>query len=154
MNRPIFDISAHNSGKGRTKMTKLPREELQKIIEQDLPGYRMSAESTNRNEGFESADSVSADTGRQAEASTPDLQALRMKYLQNTYLGSDSKASKDYSVTDEGYETNSVDETSNLPEDEIIAVTPETSAHPWDRSARPKAAVISGREKKVIGQQG
>ena len=138
-------------------MTKLPREELEKIIQHDLPGYRLSEKSTD-SEDYESTDSsTSWDVSQQAEASTPNLQSLRVKYLHNKYLGSDSpQVNAEEHNEDEGYESNSLAnaDLDNSPEDEIIAVQPEASSHPWDRSARPKAAVISGKEKKVIGQQG
>ncbi len=39
-------------------------------------------------------------------------------------------------------------------EDAIVAITPINSTHPLDRGGRSKAAVISGSEKRVIGQQG
>jgi hypothetical protein len=39
------------------------------------------------------------------------------------------------------------------PEDEIVIVEPEKKA-PLDRGARGKAIVVSGKKKKIIGQQG
>lgn len=44
--------------------------------------------------------------------------------------------------------------TSMAIENKIVAVEPETSADPLDRGSRAKVAVISKKEKKVIGQQG
>jgi hypothetical protein len=36
----------------------------------------------------------------------------------------------------------------------IVAVEPEEPAHLWDRASRPKAIVISGKNKKIVGKQG
>ena len=141
-------------------MTKLLREELEQIVSQDLPGYKMSEETIREDEGYGSRDSSgnSKAIEQQVDAVTPDIDALRMKYLQNQYLGTDSDSSGSYGITaDEEYESGLIGRVApgeDSPEDEIIAVQSESSAHPWDRSARPKAAVISGKEKKVIGQQG
>lgn len=138
-------------------MTKLPREEIEKIIRKDLPGYRLTEQSVSSEDDYESmGDSDSTFEERSAEAVTPDIDKLRMKYLYNKYLGQDSASSDDSVEADDSYESLAEDghETDEEDEDEIVAVSPESSSHPWDRSARPKAAVISGKEKKVIGQQG
>ena len=37
---------------------------------------------------------------------------------------------------------------------EIVLVEPKTAPHPLDRGSRPKAVVISTKDKKIIGTQG
>jgi hypothetical protein len=37
---------------------------------------------------------------------------------------------------------------------EIVLVEPKTAPHPLDRGSRPKAVVISTRQKKIVGEQG
>jgi hypothetical protein len=128
-------------------MSKLSREELQRIISEDLPGYRVA----EKNEGAADSSTAASSAKVDIEGETPDLGALRVKYLREKYLGLGADSAD--------VETDALEETAesaeaNPDEDEIVAVTPENAAHPWDRGARPKATVVSGKEKKVIGQQG
>jgi hypothetical protein len=127
-------------------MSKLSREELQKIIAEDLPGYRVA----NEDEGsVADAPVFNEGINANAEAETPDLSELRVKYLREKYLGE----AADNLETEAAPENDSAPE-EDPTEDEIVAVTPDNPAHPWDRGGRPKATVVSAKEKKVIGQQG
>jgi hypothetical protein len=127
-------------------MSKLSREELQKIIAEDLPGYRVAKE----HEGSaEDAAPTDASINATVEADTPDISDLRTKYLRDKYLG---EAAGILETEDTAGIDSAAEE--NPSEDEIVAVTPENPANPWDRGARPKATVVSAKEKKVIGQQG
>ena len=125
-------------------MSKLSREELQKIIAEDMPGYRIADEASA---GVTDSGVQHSTSG--VEGETPDLSELRIKYLREKYLGLDSNPS-DTGTTEEAEEAAEA----NPDEDQIIAVKPEQTGHPWDRSTRPKATVVSAKEKKVIGQQG
>ncbi len=124
------------------------KELLEQIVNRDLEGYKVSDKSVHseqNNEGFESMDSTK---DNQSESSTPDFRLLRQKYLHqdDSFESNDAEAAVVY-VADSA-------DASDSEQDEIVAVEPETAAHPWDRAARPKAVVISGSEKKVIGEQG
>jgi hypothetical protein len=74
-------------------------------------------------------------------------------------LGTDTDATDaDEDEASEESATLAADEADSSTDDEddemIVAVEPETAADPLDRGSRAKAAVISKKEKKVIGQQG
>jgi hypothetical protein len=117
-------------------MAKISDDELQRIIERDLPGYKVSQRAL-------SPSPTDADRTRQAsDAGTPDLETLRRKYA-----GSSGGAGAAANPRDDLLGAGNDD-------DEIVAVEPTQAAHPWDRAARPKAAVISGRNRRVIGTQG
>lgn len=127
-------------------MGKLSSQEIKKIIARDAPGYRLSSKSIRSQEGTDAA----AVDMQGAEATES-----REKTLREKYLGSDSSAEdNDLEVDTAGHTSAEADAGDDNSEDEIVAVEPERSAHPWDRSARPKAVVISGKEKKIIGSQG
>jgi hypothetical protein len=129
-------------------MTKMPRERLEEIIKQDIPGARL----VERAPGADPR-SVRADS----EEDSPELDALRRKYLGDSEtespsddaeaspsepaLPSDTTGSEE-GTTDEGYE------------DEIVSYAPESPVDPLDRGARPKTVVISGKDEKIIGRQG
>jgi hypothetical protein len=135
----------------------LSNEELEEIIEKDLPGHRMSRKSF-RNQDSEQAeeavDSAFSDTDI-AEAATPNIKTLREKYLREKYFGAEDSAKSrrsDSSARDSaGYEDASVAKESG---DVIVATKPKDSSDLRDDSSQLKVAVISEAEKKVIGQQG
>jgi hypothetical protein len=122
-------------------MTKLSHEEKNRIIKRDLPGFKLveqvSDESTEDRPDYDS-DKSKPDVG------TPDFRELRRKYFGTTEepaFESDARLGKPGS---------NPDDTSN--EDELVQVTPENSADPLDRGARPKSVVISNGE--IKGSQG
>lgn len=135
----------------------LSNEELEEIIEKDLPGHRMSGKSF-RNQDSEQAeevmDSALSDTDI-AEAATPNMKTLREKYLREKYFGNEDSAKSrraDSSVRDSAeYEDVSAAEESG---DVMVATKPKDSSGLVDDSSQLKVAVISEAEKKVIGQQG
>ena len=125
----------------------MDKELLKQIVNRDLSGYKISDRSVHNedDEGFESMDSIKQ---MLSESSTPDFKALRQKYL---------RQDDSYESMDSGDEAESMDATENLDnsdQDEIVTVEPETGNNPFDRVSRAKAVVISGSEKKVIGEQG
>lgn len=129
-------------------MLKLTTEDIATIVKNDMPGYHLSAESEQRLENPDSEIAVDTAPLAPIEESTPDLQTLREKYLhiEAPAVSSEQVAEIAQNVIDAVPAVEA--------EDEIVAATPNESAHPWDRSARPKAAVISGAEHKIIGRQG
>lgn len=119
-------------------MAKLSREELEDIIERDAPGTRMV-----KRDATADPRSVRA----QPEETTPDLETLRRKYL-----GTDAApAATEEAVGDAEDDAAGEDDDDD---DEIVAVEPAEPADPWDRGARAKAVVVSGKDKKIIGRQG
>jgi hypothetical protein len=131
----------------------LSKEELEEIIEKDIPGHRMSRKSfRNQTDEVDAARALDMET---PEASTPDVETLREKYLQDKFFGSKNRSeSAEMETSAErsaSPKTKSLDEE---PEDIIVSVKPKQSSGMRDDSSQLKAAVISGAEKKVIGQQG
>lgn len=106
-------------------MAKLPKTEVEKIIKKSMKGYKLREEKPTDNP----ANRVQPDAGGL------DLDALRKKFLRTDYV-------EEEQPTDAA-----------APEDEIVIVEPERKA-PLDRGARGKAVVVSGKKKKIIGQQG
>lgn len=125
--------------------------EIEEIIERDLPGRRMSKKSLmSESELRDSFDSVETE---KPEASTPEFQTLREKYLSEKFFGSsdsDLENSLDFSHRGENARSENTDE----PGDVIVTVRPKEATDLRDDSSQLKAAVISAEEKKVIGQQG
>jgi hypothetical protein len=135
-------------------MANLTDAELEEIVKQSLPGYKISPKSQVAGQGFESASASTDASAARAEG--------RAENLRRRYLGTDAELDADdedrseetaiYVADEEGASLESAidDEDDEM----IVAVEPETSADPLDRGSRAKAAVISKKEKKVIGQQG
>lgn len=133
-------------------MAKMNKEELERVIERDLPGYKVSRQSK-----VERAAESSEGTRGLADAAggggSDRLSELRRKYLG----AADDDEDEDDAVglvaaravaSNPGRR----DDDSDDDDEEIVAVEPEAANHPWDRSARPKAVVV--KNKKVIGVQG
>ena len=117
-------------------MAKLTDEELQEIVQRDLPGRRV----VRRASRF--AADAARDAASNAEAQAPSLADLRRKYLGEE----DGGITPDFAALDAGH-TNNTD-------DEIVVTSSAQGSDPWRRGAGPKAAVVSGSERKVIGAQG
>ena len=116
-------------------MAKMKREELQRIVQRDMPGYRLTRKKTA------AAGADSPRSTQKADATSQSLDALRRKYSgKSSATGRPDVAA--------GRNVRSADD------DEIVAIEPEETANPWDGAARPKAVVISGRNKRIVGKQG
>src|SRR5438132_12409500 len=118
--------------------------ELEKVVKREMPGYRVARRR---------APGPDAPTPP-ADASTPSLDELRQKYLREKYLAPDAAAEVH---AGEGAAPRADKRARRGKPDEpdvIVAVEPEAPAHPWDPAARPKAIVVSGKNKKIVGKQG
>lgn len=119
-------------------MAKMKKADLEKIVERELPGRRIARKSE-----------AAKDAPRPkpvSEARSPDLDTLRRKYLRRGRTQPASRQPRRPEVDDP--------RPTRADDDEIVAVEPKAPAHPWDRAARPKAVVISGRDKRIVGKQG
>lgn len=133
-------------------MANLTDSEIEEIVKQGLPGYKVSPKSRVARPGSETDSVRRGASGSRAENHTA---TLRRRYLGTdaevdaeedeaetaTFVTEDEPVRHDSAIDDEDDEI-------------IVAVEPETEADPLDRGSRAKAAVISKKEKKVIGQQG
>ena len=136
-------------------MANLTDAEIEEIVKQGLPGYKVSPKSQVARPGVDT-DSVR----RGASASRAQNRA---DTLRRRYLGTDTDAAAEedeeaetatFVAEDEPARPDSAIDDDEDDDEIIVAVEPETDADPLDRGSRAKAAVISKKEKKVIGQQG
>ena len=127
-------------------MAKLSNEEMQRIVEQQMPRYKVCVPDA----APAAADAGGTATRAKPEAETPDLKTLRKKYLRDKFLGTTDNG------LDQTGEPNPQPATDAGADDdtEIVLVEPKTEPHPLDRGSRPKAIVVSTTQKKIIGQQG
>src|ERR671934_2571547 len=113
-------------------MARFPDEELNEIIGRALPGHRI----VRRKADDPAVDDRPAAADRPvADEAGPDLAELRKKYGADT--GSDEAPAADAEDTDA----------------EIVIVEPKERTDPLDHGSRPKAVVVSGKERRVIGYQ-
>lgn len=126
--------------------------EIEKIIERDLPGHRRSRKSMVSED--KSIDSTNIVENEKPEAATPDFQTLREKYLSEQFFGSTDANSADNATEFPQSKMKNRVETPIESGDVIVAVRPTESTNLQDDSSQIKTAVISAKEKKVIGQQG
>ncbi len=126
--------------------------EIEDIIERDLPGRRMSKKSLHSEN--ELRDSFDALETEKPEASTPEFETLREKYLTEKFFGSADSSDLENSLDFSEAEVSSHSEKMNKSEDVIVTVRPKEATDLRDDSSHLKTAVISATEKKVIGQQG
>jgi hypothetical protein len=110
-------------------MAKMSNKDLQGILTKH--GYKLAKKSP-----------VQDTHPAEAEAATPELEALRAKYLRDdgAVLGEDVATPKS---------------SAHNTDDEIVAVESEgAGGDAWSRGASAKSVVISGAKKKIIGSQG
>ena len=143
-------------------MAKLSKEEVEQIIERDLPDYQVVNESLEKEQGDTSDVRRLRDSSKQgsSDATSPDLETLREKLRQRS-RSADSTGSnagekfprgfQEFSLDTDDSEIAAEDDTAD---DMIVAVKPKKSHSPFDAGYRTKAVVISGRSKRVIGRQG
>lgn len=117
-------------------MARMKKEDVERIIQREMPGYRVAPQ-----RGGPGADAPRKRAT--AGAGTPDLEALKRKYLSKEPKTSGSAATGRDSV-----------HTRRNEDDEIVVVEPDSVVDPWDRVSRRKAVVVSGREKRIVGKQG
>ena len=123
-------------------MAKLSRADLQRIVERQMPKYKLAE--TPAAPG--AADG--AKTRAKPEAQTPDLDTLRKKYLREKFLSDAEGGYQDREPNGQPAADADGDDT------EIVLVEPKVAPHPLDRGSRPKAVVISSKQKKIVGEQG
>jgi hypothetical protein len=124
-------------------MAKLSKQDLAQIVEKQMPKYKLA------DTPVAPAAADGTKTRAKPEGQTPDLDTLRKKYLREKFL-SDAPGGgyRDGEPNGQPAADAADDET------EIVLVEPKTAPHPLDRGSRPKAVVVSTRQKKIIGEQG
>ena len=143
-------------------MAKLSKEEVEEIIERDLPDFQVAQESLEKEESDSPDAAGIRDSSRPniSDATSPDLNTLREKLRRRSRSADTnrtvasrefSRDFQEFSLDTDDVQTAGQDETAD---DVIVAVKPKKSHSPFDAGYRTKAVVISGRSKKVIGRQG
>ncbi len=132
-------------------MAKMSKKDLEDIISRDKPGFSIVERETPPTNADADADAVDAgDAGDAGEGL--DLDELRRRYLgddaarQATEAGAD--AAGDVPPAADG-------DTGDDTDDEIVVLTPGgTPADPWAPGPGRKSVVVSGKERRVIAEQG
>jgi hypothetical protein len=131
-------------------MAELSREELQEIIDRDMPGHviveRLPAPDAARRRA-------------PAEAATPDLAALKRKYIGDPAgdagAGSPRRNPEDYPSAGDVEENREDDAPrAEADDEEIVTVRPKATTDAWGGGPGPKAVIISRSQKKIKGAQG
>src|SRR6266540_3195027 len=108
-------------------MPKLPKDELERIIERDAPGHTLATTGEGQDERT---------TRATPEESSPDIAALREKYLgEPAPPAGDAAAGADAAAAGEE------------ADDEIVPVQRTDAADAFDHESRPKTIVVSGKDK-------
>jgi len=134
-------------------MARMSKEELEGIVERDLPGYTLASPEGAR---------ADADAGVQVEPDEvgADIDALRAKYLgtdqadEETTPRAEHNPSPRKRVPKKKSGAEARKEAGEETDDELVAVQPKDAADPFDHAVRPKTIVISGEDGKIIGSQG
>jgi hypothetical protein len=127
-------------------MAKLSKQEIEEIVERDMPGYKV----VPHEEGVD-------ERAAQAEPDevAPDIETLREKYLgdaENIAAENENSGAND-AAPENGADENPNDNADNA-DDAIVAVQPKEPADPFGHASRPKTIVVSGKDRRVIGSQG
>ena len=129
-------------------MSKLSKEELQQIVAQQMPKYKLTDKPTR------SGDVDGATTRAKPEGQTPSLAALRKKYLRDKFLNDAPHAGHEDGEPNGRPAADAAGAAAADDDTEIVMVEPKETPHPLDRGSRPKAIVISTSQKKIVGEQG
>jgi hypothetical protein len=115
-------------------MAKLTKRELEEIIRKQRPKHRLVSE----------PDDTRSDPYRApAEASTPDIETLRKKFLGENY-DVDARTVEGAGDDEDDSQAVVVEEVSDE----------EGGDQPTDRGSKKRVAIISTKKKKIIGEQG
>jgi hypothetical protein len=124
-------------------MAKLSKQEIEEIVERDMPGYKV----VRHEEGVD-------ERGAQAEPDevAPNIETLREKYLGDAenIAENENSGANDAAPEDEADENDNADNA----DDAIVAVQPKEPGDPFGHASRPKTIVVSGKDRRIIGSQG
>jgi hypothetical protein len=124
--------------KRSSRMAKPPRETLQRVVEKKMPGYKIIPKKST---------DASRDSSRPPRSDTPDIEALRRKYLRRTVRPGD----KDQKAAD--HPTRDTRSAKNVA---IVAVEPKDRTRDGQLPGghRAKRVVIAEDTDEIIGEQG
>jgi hypothetical protein len=125
-------------------MAKLSKQEIEEIVERDMPGYQVVRHEEGVDERLSNAE---------PDEVAPDIDTLREKYLGDNE-NSAAEGGNPGGETGSSPEDEDDDQADENTDDAIVAVQPKETGDPFDHAARPKAVVVSGKDRRVIGSQG
>lgn len=131
-------------------MARMSDEELGDIISRDLPGHRIVR---RKGDEAELADAGS-DTPTDVDEVSLDFDELRRKYLGDEGADTVTTGAAEAAASSAEAQSEEEADTSGNTDDEIVIVEKDASPDPFGHRARPKAIVVSGKEKRVVGYQG
>jgi hypothetical protein len=131
-------------------MARMSKEEPSDIIHRDKPGYEI----VERQPVHTESGSETSDAGGITDRVT-DLDELRRRYLGDSAVAnSPGGAALGETAVDAGDEA-ADDSDDDDDEDEIVVLSPPAnSADPWAPGPGRKSVIVSGRERRVIAEQG
>jgi hypothetical protein len=128
-------------------MARMSKEELSEIIRRDKPGYEIVEHQVAESESGSEASDAGAITDR-----VTDLDELRRRYLGDSAVA-DSPGGAALGETAVDAEDESADDSED--DDEIVVLSPPAnSADPWAPGPGRKSVIVSGKERRVIAEQG
>lgn len=116
-------------------MAKIPRKELEKIVKKQAPGYRVAH--------GRPAETDSLRQRAPAQAGTPDLAQLQKRYGKTGVGAMDAQRKRPKAKAVKPQD-----------DDEVVMLEPSNPRDSLSRASRPKAIIVSGKDKKIIGRQG
>lgn len=125
-------------GSGVRVMTEFSREQLESIVEEQMPGWGLAQEPF--------AADAAPHTRARPEASTPDIATLFRKYVGEEAPATDPTGSL-------ASEETGADAAHENPEDVAVRVEPKEAADAWDHGPGAKTIIISS-EGEIISAQG
>jgi hypothetical protein len=126
----------------------MSKEELSEIIRRDKPGYEIVEHQPVDTESGSEASDAGGITDR-----VTDLDELRRRYLGDRAVA-DSPGGAVLGETAVDAEVEAADD-SDEDDDEIVVLRPPAnSADPWAPGPGRKSVIVSGRERRVIAEQG
>jgi len=122
-------------------MAKLPTKEIERVIEKRMPDYKVVPKKPTGH---------SRDSSAPTQSDTPDIAALRRKYLRRR------PGSEDRTETAKGIPGRDDNPLPMVDDDAIVAVEPKDRSRDVQLpgGSRSKRVVISGDSKDIIGRQG
>lgn len=126
-------------------MAQMSEEELTDIISRDKPGFKVLKREPAANPG----DLADAPPNSLGIDRIRDLRDLRERYL-----GTQESEADDAEGGGEAGEAEAMRDEGD-PQDEIVIIGPEEgAADPWKPGPGPKSVVVSGKERRVVAEQG
>ena len=153
-------------------MAKLSKDEQQRIVEREMPGYRVVERRTRGGGAAGDAQSADARGAAPAEARSPDIDTLRRKYLGEEGARNGARRTAEPSPRGERAARPSGDRRApagaaareddaaaparkpDEAEDTVTTVQAENAFDPAIGAPGEKKVVLGGKEKRIIARQG